>query len=74
MIGTILVACGVAATLNTLSKIGDTHVKRGRDFFGNRYKSEDGPCYRCDGTGKVNGHTCRKCGGSGWYHKRTWYD
>ena len=41
-------------------------VKRGRDFLG-RYKTVSGECFRCDGTGRVYGRTCRKCGGSGRY-------
>ena len=73
MIGTILTVCAVAGAINALGKVGDTRVRHGKNIFGERYRTEDGPCYRCDGTGEVHGHTCRKCGGSGWYHKRTWY-
>ena len=76
MIGTILLLTGGvvgASVLNEMRKSGDTRVERGKDIFGNRYKIEDGVCFRCDGSGKVHGKTCRKCGGSGRYHKRTWY-
>ena len=73
MIGTILLGCAAVAVLDALGKMGDTRVKYGKDIFGNRYKTEDGICYRCDGSGEVHGHTCRKCGGSGRYHRRTWY-
>lgn len=73
MIGTILGTCAVVAVIDTLSELGDTKVKRGKDIFGRRYKAVDGECYRCDGTGEVHGKTCSKCGGTGRYHRRTWY-
>lgn len=73
MIGTILTVCLIGGALDAISKAGDTRVKHGKDIFGHRYKTEDGVCFRCDGSGKVHGKTCHKCGGSGRYHKRTWY-
>lgn len=74
MIGSLLAVCAALATLDTVAKSDDTKVSRGRDIFGNRYKKVSGECFRCDGTGKVNGHTCRKCGGSGTYSRCTWYE
>ena len=73
MIGTLLVGCAVYSVIDAISKMDDTHVKRGKDLLGRRYKTVDGVCYRCDGTGEVHGKTCRKCGGSGRFHNRTWY-
>jgi RecJ-like exonuclease len=52
----------------------DTHVERGSDFWGHKYKKTRGICYRCHGTGTVRGRTCRKCGGSGKYSRTTWYE
>lgn len=73
MIGTILTVCLIGGVLNEMSKSGDTRVKHGKNIFGDSYTETEGPCFRCDGTGKVHGKTCRKCGGSGQYQKTTWY-
>lgn len=51
----------------------DTYVTRGHDIFGNRYKKVRGKCFCCNGTGTVRGYTCRKCGGSGTFSRKTWY-
>ena len=51
----------------------DSHVERGSDFWGHKYKKRHGICFRCNGTGYVRGNTCRKCGGSGQYSHTTWY-
>lgn len=73
MVTEILLTIGGVAIVDALSRLDDTHVKKGKRF-GKRYKTVSGTCFRCDGTGKVNGHTCRKCGGWGTYSHRTWYD
>ena len=51
---------------------GDTRVKHGRGLSGRKYKTVNGPCFRCDGTGQVHGQTCRKCGGSGRFSQTYW--
>ena len=73
IIGTILTVLLIGGILHEMSKSGDTRVKRGKDIFGDSYTKTEGPCYRCDGTGEVNGKTCHKCGGTGWYQKTTWH-
>jgi len=56
-----------------VSSGGDTRVRHGKDILGHKYKTVDGDCYRCGGSGEVHGQTCRKCGGSGRFYKRIWY-
>ena len=73
MLGTLIVGYCALYALNEMGKRRDTKVKHGRDLFGHKYKTEDGVCFRCDGSGKVHGSTCRQCGGDGRYHRRTWY-
>ena len=73
MIGTLLVGCAIYGVIDAISKMDDTKVRHGKDLLGRRYKTVDGVCHRCDGSGEVHGKTCRKCGGSGRYHSRTWY-
>ena len=73
MIGTFLAICIGYAVVDTISKMNDTQVKRGKDIFGHRYKKVSGVCHRCGGSGKVRGRTCHKCGGSGRFRNTTWY-
>ena len=70
MFGTIMTLCLLYSVGKTLSERGKTKVTHSRDFFGGHHTTVDGPCFRCDGTGKVHGRTCRKCGGSGRYHRK----
>ena len=79
--GLVDCACGLVGA--TVGLIGcfvpygeeeDDYVERGSDFWGHRYKTTRGMCYRCHGTGTVRGRTCRQCGGSGEFARTTWYE
>ena len=70
MIAEIFVGCLVLSQF--FSKKRGTHVKHGRNIFG-RYTKVSGECFSCNGTGKVHGKRCRKCGGSGRYSRTTWH-
>lgn len=82
MVGTILTIASilgvggyVAGAMNEESKKrGDNRVEHGKTFFGSRYRTVRGPCYRCHGTGEVHGKECPKCGGSGEYRRTTWLE
>ena len=82
MVGTILIivcvvgVCAyIAGAVNEESKKrGDNRVEHGKTFFGSRYRTVHGPCYRCRGTGKVRGRDCPKCGGTGEYRRTTWFE
>lgn len=71
MIGELLVGAVILSCLCGKTK-RKNRVKHGKNFFGCRYRDVSGECYSCNGTGKVNGKTCRKCGGTGDYSHRTW--
>ena len=66
-------AIGLIGCFVPYGEAGDDHVEHGSDFWGHKYKTRHGICYRCNGTGYVRGNTCRKCGGSGQYSHTTWY-
>lgn len=70
MLETIFIVCALYAVGKTISDRGKTKVSHSRDIFGGRHTTVDGPCFSCDGTGKVRGRTCRKCGGSGRFHRK----
>ena len=47
---------------------GEFKGKRG--FWTGQYSGDyTGVCFRCNGTGFSKGHTCRRCGGTGQWHK-----
>lgn len=71
MIAEILVGCAVLSLFS--HKKSGTHVRHGKNFFGCRYWEVSGECFSCNGTGKVHGKRCRKCGGSGQYSRITWH-
>ena len=71
MIGELLIGAAILSCLGGETK-KKNRVKYGQNIFGCRYKDVSGECWLCNGTGKVNGKTCRKCGGSGEYFHRTW--
>ena len=76
MIGWIIVGVIVYNVAKRIkwSDDGDvTNVNNGKTFFSD-YHEVDGDCFRCHGTGRVNGRTCRKCGGSGRFHRTTYYN
>ena len=72
MIAELLVGAVILNILRGKTK-RKNRVKHGQNFFGCRYKEVSGECWSCNGTGKVHGKTCRKCGGSGEYSHRTWH-
>ena len=71
MIGELLIGAAILSCLGGKTK-KKNRVKHGQNIFGCRYKDVSGDCWLCNGTGKVHGKTCRKCGGSGEYFHRTW--
>ena len=71
MIAEFLIGCAVLSLFS--HKKRGTHVKHGKNIFGCRYREVSGECFSCDGTGKVHGKRCRKCGGSGRYSRTTWH-
>ena len=72
MIVELLVGCAILSAFAGNKR--DTRVKRGKNLFGCRYKEVSGECFRCNGSGKVHGKTCRKCGGTGEFCRTTFYD
>ena len=71
MIAEILVGCAVLS-LFSHNKSG-TRVRYGKSIFGCRYREVSGECFSCNGTGKVHGKRCRKCGGRGLYSHIAWH-
>ena len=63
---------GVVTLLSCIGGKKKTRVRHGKNIFGCRYKDVSGECFSCNGSGKVHGKTCRKCGGSGRYSHTTW--
>ena len=70
MMGELLVG---TVLLSFLGKKNKTRVRHGKNIFGCRYKDVSGECFRCNGSGKVRGKRCPKCGGSGLYSHRAWH-
>ena len=71
MISELLIGAAILSAFGGKKK---THVKHGKNIFGCRYKDVSGECFSCNGSGKVRGNTCRKCGGAGKYSHTTWYE
>ena len=70
MLGTILTLGAIYCIGSVVADRKRTKVRHSTDFFGSRHTTVDGPCFQCDGTGKVYGQTCRKCGGSDRFHRK----
>lgn len=70
MIAEILVGCAVLSLFSHKKRV--TRVRNGKNIFGCRYREVSGECFSCNGTGKVHGKRCYKCGGSGRYLRTIW--
>jgi hypothetical protein len=70
MIAEILVGCAVLSLFS--HKKRGTRVRNSKNIFGCRYREVSGECFSCNGTGKVHGKRCYKCGGSGRYLRTIW--